>query len=150
MIPTWMPDSEEFLEKDRWNKNSILVNCILFVLKVIVGLFTMSMAVLSDAIDSGIDVITSAMARYSVKVANEPADERHTYGHGKFENLSGLIQAIIIVIIAVTIIGESLRRIFTGVVLEDIEWGIRIMAISAGAKYILAANMLRVARKHDH
>ena len=92
-------DSAEIQEKDRWNKRSILVNFVLFMLKLVVGVFTMSMAILSDAIDSGIDVVTSAMARYSVKIANEPADERHTYGHGKFENLSGFIQAIIVVVI---------------------------------------------------
>ena len=144
-----MPDDVEFQEKDKWNKRSILVNLILFILKIIVGIFTMSMAILSDAIDSGIDVVTSAMARYSVKIANEPADERHTYGHGKFENLSGFIQAIVVVVIAIFILGEAARRIMTGISIEEIEWGIRIMIISVGVKYFLSSNIMVVARKHE-
>jgi len=144
-----MPGSAEFEEKDKWNKRSILVNAILFSLKLVVGIFTMSMAVLSDAIDSGIDVITSAMARYSVKVANEPADERHTYGHGKFENLSGLIQAIVVVIIAIFILIEAIRRIFTGIDLEVLEYGIIIMIVSVVGKLAISQNLLRVAKKHE-
>ena len=142
-------DSAEFQEKDRWNKRSILVNFVLFMLKLVVGVFTMSMAILSDAIDSGIDVVTSAMARYSVKIANEPADERHTYGHGKFENLSGFIQAIIVVVIAIFILGESIRRIFTGIDLEVLEYGIIIMIVSVAGKLAISQNLLRVAKKHE-
>ena len=144
-----MPLDPKFQEKDQWNKRSIVMNLVLFILKLIVGFFTMSMAILSDAIDSGIDVVTSAMARYSVKVANEPADERHTYGHGKFENLSGFIQAIIVVVIAIFILAESIRRIFTGIDLEMLEYGIIIMFISMAGKLAISQNLLRVAKKHD-
>ncbi len=144
-----MPNSQEFKEKDKWNKRSVLVNAILFILKLVVGIFTMSMAVLSDAIDSGIDIVTSLMARYSVKMANEPADERHSYGHGKFENLSGLIQAIIVVVIAIFILIEAIRRIFTGIYLEVLEYGIIIMIISVIGKLAISQNLLRVARKHE-
>ena len=144
-----MPDSAEFKEKDKWNKRSVLVNAILFILKLVVGIFTMSMAVLSDAIDSGIDVVTSLMARYSVKMANEPADERHSYGHGKFENLSGFIQAIIVVVIAIFILIEAIRRIFEGINLEALEYGIIIMIISVVGKLAISQNLLKVARKHE-
>jgi cation diffusion facilitator family transporter len=109
----------------------------------------MSMAVLSDAIDSGIDVVTSFMARYSVKMASEPADEKHAYGHGKYENLSGLIQAIIIVTIALFIIFLSIRRIMAGVNIQVIEYGIIIMIVSVMGKLIISHNLLRVARKHE-
>ena len=128
---------------------SIIVNFFLFILKLIVGLITLSMAILSDAIDSGIDVVTSVMARYSVKIAHEPADERHAYGHGKYENLSGLIQGIVIVIIALVIIAESVRRIFAPIEPETIELGIIIMIISVIGKLAISQNMLRVARKHE-
>lgn len=144
-----MPDSVEFKEKDKWNKRSVLVNAILFVLKLVVGIFTMSMAVLSDAIDSGIDVATSLMARYSVKIAHKPADERHSYGHGKVENLSGFIQAIIVVVIAIFILIEAIRRIFEGINLEVLEYGIIIMIISVIGKLAISKNLLRVARKHE-
>ena len=144
-----MPEDAEYQEKDRWNKRSIMVNCFLFVLKLIVGLFTMSMAILSDSIDSGIDVVTSAMAWYSVKIANEPADERHTYGHGKYENLSGFIQAIVIVIIAIFILTEAVRRMFSGIDLEVLEYGIIIMLVSVIGKLAISQNLIRVAKKHD-
>ena len=144
-----MSDHDDFQEKDRWNKRSILVNSILFSIKIVAGIFTMSMAILSDAIDSGIDIITSAMARYSVKMANEPADQEHSYGHGKYENLSGLIQAMVIVVIAMFILWQAIRSIVKGIELEVLEYGIIIMIISVIGKLAISRNMLRVARKHE-
>ncbi len=140
---------DDFQEKDVWNRRSIVVNSLLFILKLLVGIITMSMAILSDSIDSGIDVITSAMARYSVRMANEPADERHTYGHGKYENLSDFVQAIIIIMIAGFVILESMRRLFTGISLDVLEYGIVIMLISVISKLGVSRGMLAVARKHD-
>ncbi len=109
----------------------------------------MSMAVLSDSIDSGIDVVTSVMARYSVKMSHQPPDENHAYGHGKFENLSGLIQAFIVLVIALFIISEAIRRMTTGIELRSIEFGIIIMVVSVVAKFAISQNMIRVARKHE-
>ncbi len=142
--------SDEALEeKDKCNRTSIILNALLFISKFIIGILSMSMSILSDAIDSGIDVITSAMARYSVQKAHEPADEDHSYGHGKYENLSGLIQAIIIVLIAIGIILEAIRRIITGVVLESLDLGIVIMLVSIVVKFGLSGKMLGIAKKHD-
>ncbi len=138
-----------FIEKDKCNRRSIVLNFLLFISKLIIGILTMSMAIISDSIDSGIDVVTSAMARYSVKLAHEPADERHSYGHGKYENLSGLIQAIIIVVIALVIIMEAFRRLLSGVVLESLGLGIGIMLISIIIKLGLSRNMLGIAKKHE-
>ena len=142
-------DDPAFLEKDKCNRTSIILNFILFISKFIIGIMTMSMAIISDSIDSGIDVVTSAMARYSVKLAHEPADESHSYGHGKYENLSGLIQAIIIVVIALGIIMEAIRRLFSGVVLESLDLGIVIMVISIIVKLGLSSKMLGIARKYE-
>ncbi len=136
-------------EKDKCNRASIILNALLFISKFIIGILSMSMSVLSDAIDSGIDVITSAMARYSVRKAHEPADEDHSYGHGKYENLSGFIQAIVIVIIAIVIILEAIRRIISGVVLENLDLGIIIMIISMIVKFGLSQKMFGISKKHE-
>ncbi|MCK4757116.1 MAG: cation transporter [Thermoplasmata archaeon] len=147
-----MPDNsqdESFKEKDRWNMISIYLNGLLFISKLVVGIMTMAISIISDSIDSGIDVITSAMARYSVKKAHEPADEDHSYGHGKYENLSGLIQAIVIILIALAIILEAGRRMIVGVLLENLDIGIAIMVVSVITKLGLSQKMLGVAKKHE-
>ena len=72
---------------------SVGSNTVLVALKLAVGIFTGSVGVISEAIHSGIDLIASAMALWAVRAAAKPADDAHAYGHGKYENLSGAIEA---------------------------------------------------------
>jgi len=75
---------------------SIYSNTILLVLKFATGLFIGSISVLSEALHSGIDLVAAIIANYSIGKAGKPADDVHTFGHGKFENVSGTIEAILI------------------------------------------------------
>lgn len=77
-------------------KLSIATAISLSVLKFIVGLSTGSMAVLSSAIDSMLDILMSGVNFLAIRQAEQPADESHAYGHGKFETMAALIQSLII------------------------------------------------------
>ncbi|MBU2615371.1 MAG: cation transporter, partial [Elusimicrobia bacterium] len=71
---------------------SIISNTLLVIGKAVVGLLTGSISVISESVHSGIDLIASVIAYYSVKISSNASDELHPYGHGKSENISGLIE----------------------------------------------------------
>lgn len=75
---------------------SILSNTCLIIIKLVVGLASGSVSIISEAIHSSMDLMAAVIAFFSVKVSDNPPDSRHPYGHGKVENISGVIEAILI------------------------------------------------------
>ncbi len=99
-------------EKRSVSLNSMLAAALMTVLKLITGLLSGSLGVLSDAAHSGLDLVGAAMTFFSVRVSDLPADEDHTYGHGKIENLSTIGEVILMAASSVWIVYEALTRIF--------------------------------------
>lgn len=128
---------------------SVLSNTVLVVLKLITGLMLSSVSIISEAIHSGIDLIASLIAAFSVKQSGKPADERHRYGHGKIENLSGTIEALLIFVAAIWIIVEAVNKFSTGETHTDLGIGIAVMLFSGIANYFVSIYLLKVAKKHD-
>ena len=90
---------------------SVLAAAGVTLLKLITGLLTGSLGMLSEAAHSGIDVIAAAITFFSVQVADRPADADHSYGHGKVESLSAGIETVLMLGSAIWIVTESIRRI---------------------------------------
>src|SRR4030066_1568650 len=90
---------------------SVYSNAVLVVMKLVASVLMGSVAVLPQAKHSGIDLLAALIARYSVKKSAEPADKDHTYGHGKYENLSGAIEGALIFVAAAGIIYEAAKRL---------------------------------------
>ncbi|WP_259383430.1 cation diffusion facilitator family transporter, partial [Bacillus thuringiensis] len=86
--------------------SSVLSNTFIVILKVVIGIFTGSVAILSEAIHSSLDLLASIIAFFSVRISNKPADKLHPYGHGKVENISGTIETLLIFIAGFWIIYE--------------------------------------------
>lgn len=130
---------------------SVVSNTLLVGLKVMVGLWTGSLSVLSEAIHTGIDLIASLMAFFSVRHAQVPADENHPYGHGKLEDLSGFVEALLIIVAAGWIVWEAGHRLFGGGPhhLEHLGWGLGIMALSVVINGLVSRYLLRVAKETD-
>ena len=129
---------------------SIYSNTILLIMKLVVGFMLGSISVLSEALHSGIDLLAAVIANYSVRKAGKPADDIHKFGHGKFENLSGTIEALLITVAAVIILYEAGRKIFFG---NEIELngelmgaGIAIMGISAVVNFYVSRKIMKVAK----
>lgn len=129
---------------------SIYSNTILLIMKLVVGFMLGSISVLSEALHSGIDLLAAVIANYSVRKAGKPADDIHKFGHGKFENLSGTIEALLITIAALIILYEAGRKIFfenefalNG---ELIGAGIAIMGISAVVNFYVSRKIMKVAK----
>ena len=90
---------------------SVYSNSFLIVIKAIVGFAIGSVSIISEAMHSTMDLLASVINFYSVKMADRKPDEEHPYGHGKFENISGVIEALLIFIAAGWIIYEAIVRI---------------------------------------
>jgi len=125
---------------------SFASNAVLMALKLSIGLAFGSIAVLGDGVDSGEDLFASALAFFSVRLALQPADEAHPYGHGKAESLAAMSQAALIGGGAAFIAIAAVRRLIT----RDVEIGVLpsiiTMCVAAGVNLAVAAYSMRAAR----
>lgn len=128
---------------------SIASNTLLLLLKLGVGLWSSSVSVLAEAAHSGMDLIAALVAAYGVRKASQPPDSTHPFGHGKFENLSGVVEALLILAVAVGIVFESVRKLIHGVHISYVPVAMGVMALSAGLNVVVSRHLARVARKTD-
>ena len=130
-------------------KLSILSNTALTASKLFVGFLTGSVSILAEGIHSGLDLVAAIIAYCAVRVSSKPRDENHHYGHGKFENLSGVIEALLIFGAAVWIIWESSHKLLHPSSIEHAGLGLLLMAISATVNIFVSRTLFRVAEKFD-
>ena len=135
--------------KVRAARLSVLSNSLLIAIKVIVGILSGSVSILSEAIHSFMDLLAALISFFSVRISDTPADERHPYGHGKFENISGVIEAILIFIASGWIIFEAIRKMLHPHEIEKIGLGIVVMAISATVNFFVSRKLYKVAKSMD-
>lgn len=128
---------------------SICSNTFLIIIKLLVGLFTGSVSIVSEAIHSTMDLLASIIAFFSVKISDRPADDTHPYGHGKVENISGVIEALLIFAASVWIIIESIKKILNPQEIESVGIGFLVMFISSGVNLIVSKQLYKVAKKED-
>jgi cation diffusion facilitator family transporter len=127
---------------------SIISNSLLILLKVAAGILSGSVSIISEAIHSSMDLVAAVIAFFSVKVSDNPPDSRHPYGHGKIENISGVIEAILIFIAAVWIIVEAVKKLSgEKIELDSIAIGSAVMIVSAIANMIVSKRLYKVARE---
>jgi len=128
---------------------SVASNSLLIVLKVTVGLVTGAVSVLAEAIHSSLDLIAAIIAFFGVRAAGKPADREHPFGHGKWENVSGTVEAVLICVAAAWIVYEAAGRIARGGEVELLGWGMAVMLISVIANTLVSRNLFRTARATD-
>ena len=128
---------------------SVISNTILIALKVFAGVLTGSIAILTEAMHSAIDLIASVVALVSVRKAEEPADEDHPYGHEKAENVAAGAEAMLILVGAAIIGYEAIRRIVSGAEIEHVGIGIAVIAFSTLANLVVSTLLYRRADEHD-
>lgn len=127
---------------------SIISNTLLIAMKLVVGLMSGSVSIISEAIHSSMDLVAAIIAFLSVRVSDNPPDSRHPYGHGKIENISGVIEALLIFVAAIWIIFEAVRKLLGDKIeLDSIAWGSVVMLISAIVNIIVSRRLYKVARE---
>ena len=131
--------------KERAAAISILSNTLLIALKVVAGIVTGSIAILTEAAHSAIDLVASVIAFFSVRKAEQPADESHPYGHDKVENVAAGIEGMLILVGAGVIVFESVRRLAEGSEVDSLGFGIAVIGFSAVANFAVSTYLYRQA-----
>lgn len=128
---------------------SIISNSCLTIMKLAVGIFMGSISVISEALHSGIDLVASVVDYLSVKQSSKPADPEHPYGHGKYENVGSIIEAVLIIVAAVVIIMGAVPRFFNPGEIHSLGMGAGVMAVSVVVNTLVSRKLMKVARETD-
>lgn len=126
---------------------SIISNILLTLSKLIIGLLSGSVSILSEAIHSAMDLLASIMAYIAVRISAKEPDKRHPYGHGKFENISGVLEGILIFIAAIWIIYEAIQKLFHPEQMSSFGLAIGVMFFSAIINFFVSRRLYKVAKE---
>lgn len=135
----------------RWVATSSLAAAVLLTgTKLGIGLWTNSLGILSEAAHSGLDLVAAAATLWAVRMSSRPADPEHTYGHGKFENLSALFETVLLLVTCVWIIKEAWERLFSSVMPEvnPNPWAFLVVVLSIVVDYSRSRALKRAADKY--
>jgi len=128
---------------------SVASNSLLILLKLVVGISIGSVSVVSEAIHSSIDLVAAIIAFFSVRISDRPPDADHPYGHGKVENISGFVEALLILLAAMLIVYEAGQKIIFGGEIEFVGLGIAVMLVSSLVNILVSKYLSRVAAATD-
>ncbi len=135
--------------KHRAATMSIVSNTTLMLFKLIVGIYVGAVSIISEAIHSAVDLAAAMIAYYAVRSSDKPPDGEHAYGHGKFENLSGAVEALLIIGAAIWIIVEAAEKLGESAMPEYLDYGIWVMGISIVVNLFVSERLMRVAKKTE-
>src|SRR6266852_4382215 len=136
-------------EKKRAALLSIGSAALLLCLKTFLVIRTDSLGILSEALHSGLDLVAAVITFLSVRVSDQPADERHPYGHGKFENFSAFIETGLLILTAIYIIYEAFSRLFfRSVHIQPSLMAILVLLVALGIDVTRAGALGAVAKRH--
>jgi cation diffusion facilitator family transporter len=128
---------------------SVYSNTCLILAKLAVGLLIGSISVISEAIHSAVDLVASFIALFGVRKSAKPADKQHPFGHGKLENLSGTIEALLIFGAAGWIVWEAAQKFVEPHQLKHPGWGVAVMLCSAVVNILVSRRLFRVGRETE-
>jgi cation diffusion facilitator family transporter len=128
---------------------SIASNSLLIAIKLAAGAITGSIAIVTEAVHSLIDLVASVVAFVSVRKADEPADAGHPYGHEKVESLAATIEGMLILVGAGIIVYEATHRLVVGSRVETLGVGIAVMGFSVLANLAVSSVLSSQARQHE-
>lgn len=139
--------------KERTARLSVLSNTGLVIMKLVVGSAIGSVSIISEAIHSAMDLLAAVIAYFSVRKSAEPPDADHQFGHGKFEDISGLVEAILIFVAAILIIREAVITLLgqdPGHFSPELLFaGIAVMGISALVNWLVSQRLMKVAKESE-
>ena len=137
------------VHKNRIALTSVIAAVFLTSFKLVVGLLTGSLGILSEALHSGLDLIAAIITLFAVKFADLPADNEHNYGHGKIENLSALIETFLLLVTCFWIIYESVNRLINKHPIEVNAFSFIVIITSIIIDFSRSRALYRVARKYN-
>jgi cation diffusion facilitator family transporter len=137
-------------EKKKVALISVLASVSLTLFKLIVGIITGSLGIISEAAHSGLDLGATIVTYFAVRVSDKPADKEHHYGHGKVENFSALIEAFLLLVVCIWIVYEAVQRIFFKSIEIEIRWySFGVMIFSIAVDFWRYRALHRTAKKYQ-
>ena len=128
---------------------SVISNSCLVIIKLAVGAMIGSVSVISEAIHSSVDLLAAIIALFAVRKSCKPADEDHPFGHGKLENISGTIEALLIFLAAGWILYEAVNKLKNPEPLDGAGWGVAVMLLSVAANIFVSKRLFKVGVETD-
>jgi cation diffusion facilitator family transporter len=128
---------------------SVISNSSLVIFKLAVGLIIGSVSVISEAIHSGVDLLAAIIALFAVRKSGKPADDDHPFGHGKVENISGTVEALLIFLAAGWIIFEAVEKLRNPEPIDEAWLGIAVMLTCVLANIIVSKRLFLVGRETE-
>jgi len=129
---------------------SVFAAVLLTGMKLVVGLLTGSLGILSEALHSGLDLVAAGMTFFAVKIADKPADDEHQFGHGKVENLSALGETFLLLITCIWIIYEAYERLSSGLTqIEVTFWSFAVIIVSIIIDISRSRALMKTAKKYN-
>ena len=128
---------------------AVLAIIFLTLVKASVAIFTGSLGLLAEAAHSLMDLVAAGVTFFAVRIAGRPADSSHTYGHGKFENLSALVEVLLLLVACGGIVYEAIQRLFFKTVpVQASPWSFVVMGVAVAVNIVLAIRLRGVAKKY--
>ena len=137
----------ENLQKFAWL--SIVTSLLTIVLKFGAFWLSNSISLLSDAIESLVNLVAGLIALWALWLSGQPADEGHAYGHHKADYFSSGAEGVLILVAAVSIVWTAIERFFHPAALEQLGWGLAISFVASGCNLVTARILLAVGKRHD-
>jgi cation diffusion facilitator family transporter len=139
-----------YQEKNKAAASSVLAAIGLTTLKIVVGVLTGSLGILAEAAHSALDLVAALMTWFAVRISGKPPDRDHPYGHGKVENLSALLETLLLLTTCVWVVYSALTRLIHGrTEIEVNVWSFAVMALSMVVDYSRARMLSATAKKHN-
>ncbi|QJW89930.1 cation transporter [Spirosoma taeanense] len=135
--------------KYRWMGVSLGLSIVLLVLKFTAYFLTSSTAILTDAVESIVNVVASGFAFYSIYLAGQPRDQNHPYGHGKVEFLSSGFEGAMILSAGLVILWQAILSFYEPKVLTNLDWGVALVGLTAAANAFVGWMLIRSGRQTD-
>jgi cation diffusion facilitator family transporter len=137
-------------EKQRVAGISVFAAVFLTGFKLVIGILTGSLGLLSEALHSGLDLVAAIITFFSVRISDNPPDKQHNFGHGKVENLSAFLETILLFITCFWIISEASHRLISGKTnIEVNAWSYFVVVISIIIDFSRSRALSKVAKKHN-
>lgn len=136
------------IENFKFQRIIAIVGILLFVVKIIAWSLTKSVAIFTDALESIVNVISGFIGLYSLYLSSLPRDRNHPYGHGKVEFISATIEGGLIIMAGIAIIFEAIRNILHPHPIDQLDYGIYLIAITAVVNYILGAYAVKKGKRN--
>lgn len=140
---------QEDIVKIKVQRYIVTISILLLIGKFVAFFVTNSVGILTDALESIVNVIAGLISLYSIWFAAKPRDDDHPFGHGKVELISASIEGILIFIAGLAIIYEGIRRLFIPSPVEKLDIGIFIIAIAGLVNYLMGWYSIRIGKRYD-